>query len=259
MTDMERLHPRHAELRKSVRQLQAFVAILLVAFLASTSWLALRSPSIPSVISVERLDIVEPDGSPVFVLANSQRPAAATMNGQVLLQGQEEERKGVPSFIFFDGKGDEVGGFILGERTTPEGYSATRHLSLDGYQQDQTVVLAHYQSPQGASAGLRISDRPLDLSLLEAFADLGLAPSPTRQEMEAAIQTIPEAERAEKLRALFGVSRLFVGSDTERNASLVMRDGTGRPRIIISVPEEGEPSIQILGEDGETVFALPPR
>jgi hypothetical protein len=245
------------DLRKQVERLRRAVAALGVVLLVSIGWLLWRAPALPRILSLERLDIVEPDGSLAFVLANSQRPPGATMDGQTLLEGQQDERRGVPSFIFFDGKGDEVGGFTLGVRTSAEGFSATRHLSLDGYKQDQTVVLAHYQDAEGSSAGLRISDRPLDLSMVEALAELGLEAGPSRKELEAAIRAVPGDARADRLRDLFGVQRLFVGSDRDRNASLVLRDGAGRPRILLTAPADGTPSIQILDETGEAVLTLP--
>lgn len=247
----------HDALRAELARLRRIVLLLGIALGSCVLWLALRAPSLPTVLTAERLDIVEPDGKLAFVLANSQRPVAGTIDGKILMEGQEEERRGVPSFVFFDGKGDEVGGLLTGVQVSPDGYSATRHLSLDGYKQDQTVVLAHYQSPGRSSAGLRISDRPQDLSMLDVLAQLGLEPGASREAMQAAIQALPEDTRSARLQELFGVSRLFLGSDSDRSASLVMRDGQGRPRILVSVPAEGEPSIQILDEDGKAVLRLP--
>lgn len=247
----------HDRLRGELTRLRRVVAVLGIALGGCVIWLSLRAPALPPVLTAERLDIVEPDGNLAFVLANSQRPVAATMDGQALMEGQEEERRGVPSFVFFDGKGDEVGGLLAGVVATLDGFSATRHLSFDGYKQDQTVVLAHYQSASGSSAGLRISDRPQDLSLLDALRELGLEPGAARADMQAAVEALPEEARAARVRELFGVSRLFLGSGGDRSASLVMRDGMGRPRILITVPEVGEPSIQILDEEGEAVVKLP--
>lgn len=253
-------HTRDASvetLTHAVRRLEITVVTLAVALAGTLTWIVVRGAPAPDVLAVERLEIVEPDGSLAFVLANSQRPVGATMDGEVLLEGQEEERRGVPSFVFFDGKGDEVGGLLTGVRSTEDGYSATRHLSLDGYGQDQTVVLAHYQDPTGSMAGLTVSDRPLDVSMLEALGELGLERGPTREEMQAAVQAIPEEGRAARLRELFGVQRLFLGSTRSRDASLVLRDGQGRPRILIEVPVDGEPSIRILDEAGNPVLRLP--
>jgi hypothetical protein len=250
--DLDRTHPVVAD----VRAVKRWLGLLAVSWAASVAWLAFADSAVPDVISVERLEIVEPDGNLAFVLANSQRPAVATIDGQVIMEGQEEERR-LPSFVFFDGKGDEVGGMLMGTVQTPDGYSATRHLSLDGYKQDQTVVLRHYQGPNGSSAGLAVSDRPLDLSILDALEELGLEPGSSREELQAAVQAIPEDQRAVRARELFGTQRLFVGSARDRSAMVVLHDGQGRPRIRLVVPDDGEPTIQVLDERGEAVLSLP--
>jgi hypothetical protein len=89
-------------------------------------------PPIQEVIRVERLEIVEPDGTLAFVLANSHRPAPATLDGRVIMAGQEAERR-TPSFIFFDGRGDEVGGMTFSTGAPGGGPVASRHISLDGW------------------------------------------------------------------------------------------------------------------------------
>ncbi len=250
-------HSPGPELAAEITRLRRFVAVLAIALVGSTLWLSTRPTDLPAVLSAERLEIVEPNGNLAFVLANSERPVAGTMDGKTLMAGQEEERRGVPSFVFFDGKGDEVGGLLTGVQTSPDGFTAMRHLSLDGYKQDQTVVLAHYQSPAGASAGLRINDVPQDLSLVDAFEELGLEVGSSRDEMRAAIEALPEETRGSRLQELFGVSRLYLGSSPDRSVSLVMRDGNGRPRVRITVPHEGEPSIQLLDEEGKALVTLP--
>jgi hypothetical protein len=54
------------------RRIAFFLTLL---WLASLAWITVRT-GIPPVLAVERLEIVEPDGKPAFVLANSQRPIA---------------------------------------------------------------------------------------------------------------------------------------------------------------------------------------
>lgn len=241
---------------RRMRTLQWMVALLALLWAATVAWMILRQDSTPAVLSVERLEIVEPDGQPALVLANSQRPIAATLDGKLIMEGQEAERKGVPSIIFFDGKGDEVGGMLFGSVQGEDGgFQAVRHLSLDGYKQDQTVVLAHYQNPQGAQSGLIISDRP-NMHMFEAMKELGLEPGASRAEMAAAIEALPEESRAQRLRELFGTNRAFFGS-SEEDALLILRDGDGRRRVVIEAPKEGEASIVILDENGEPVLRLP--
>jgi hypothetical protein len=142
--DVARTHPD--AIRAATQPLRRGLLALGVAWLATVAFVVPRlgpaEPAIQQVIRAERVEIVEPDGTLAFVLANSQRPEPATIDGQVIMTGQEAERR-TPSFIFFDGKGDEVGGMLF--RTGPGDGVASRHLSLDGWKQDQTVVLAHYQ------------------------------------------------------------------------------------------------------------------
>lgn len=244
-------------IRAATRPLRLALWGLGCAWLSTVAFIIPRlgpqEPPIQDVIRVQRLEIVEPDGKLAFVLANSQRPQAALMDGQVILAGQEEERRN-PSFIFFDGKGDEVGGMLFS--TGGPGY-ATRHLSLDGYKQDQTVVLSHTQNARGASSGLHVSDRPTNRTVLQAFAELGLQPGFTRQQMQAAIAALPEEGRDAKLRELFGMQRVFVGSDYSNVALLRLNDGEGRPRILIGVPATGAPYIRVLDEAGAVVLQLP--
>jgi len=178
-------------LRRQLTLLWTAIAVLGLALSATVAWILATDTAMPDVLSTERLEIVEPDGSLSMVLANSQRPAVATIDGKVLMEGQDEERRGTPTIVFFDGRGDEVGGMMFGVRETAGGYSAIRHLSLDAYNQDQTVVLMHYQSPEGSTSGLRIVDRP-DVSILDALAQLGLSAGASREQLQAAIQALPE-------------------------------------------------------------------
>jgi len=245
------------DVRRETRTLRRAVWALAAAWLGTVSFFLLGAAGSPDILRAERLEIVEPDGQLAFVLASSAHPEPATIDGQVIMGGQEEERR-TPSFIFFDGAGDEVGGMLFSTGSGEDGPSATRHISLDAYKQDQTVVLAHYQNPAGSLSGLLVSDRP-EHSILDALEELGLAPGATRQELQGAIMELPEERRQERLLELFGTSRLFVGSGRQNDAMLSLNDGMGRTRLVIAVPEDGDPYIRILDEDGEVVLELPER
>lgn len=241
--------------RSRVRRLEYAVVLLSVALLATVGWIALRSTSTPEVLTVERLEVAGADGQPAFVLTSSDRPAVATLDGDTILADQAEVRRS-PHLIFFDGHGDEVGGMTFNNETTDEGFSATRHISLDGYKQDQTVVLHHYQDSSSAYSGLSVSDRPQNLSIREAVQQLGLTLPATRAQLDSAIASLPDESKPDTVRTLFGTSRLFVGSNRDGEAVLELRDATGQPRIRIGVPEEGAPYFRVLNTDGEVVERL---
>ena len=114
----------------------------------------------------------------------------------------------------------------------------------------------HYQSPEGSTSGLRIVDRP-DVSILDALAQLGLSAGASREQLQAAIQALPEEGRDARLQGLSGTNRAFFGSTPGGEATLTLRDGEGRPRIVIEAPRDGEPSIRILDEEGAVLLRLP--
>ncbi|HMO12536.1 MAG TPA: hypothetical protein PKD64_03015 [Pirellulaceae bacterium] len=249
LSDVERLE------RQIVRLRVTLTCIIIIAA-AVIGVGAIRPVTITDVIRTERLEIVEPDGSLAFVLANSARPQVATLDGVPILSGQEEERRN-PSFVFFDGHGDEVGGMLFRNDVSADGFSATRHFSLDGFQQDQTVVLHHYQDARGTRAGLSVTERP-EQSLVKGFESLGLQLPVDRSQLQEAIMALPEAERQTRLTEIFGgAPRAFVGRALDGSAALVLSDGQGRPRIMLGVPLEGDPFLRILDEDGTPIVNLP--
>lgn len=249
-------HVEH--LVRRVRGLTAGVGILALSWLGMVAWVltSAGSPEHHDVLSVERLEIVEPDGERAIVLANSQRAVPATFDGQVLLEGQEEERRH-PTIIFFDGHGDEVGGMTFSNETTEDGFRAIRHFAMDGYKQDETMALRHHQDAEGTSTGFHVFYRPQDRTLEEILAGHGLELPVTRQEVEALIEDLREGGRDEELRQVLGARRVFLGSDRDNLASLVLRDGLERPRILLGAPAEGDPFIRVLDAEGQILAEFP--
>jgi hypothetical protein len=207
---------------------------------------------------VERLDIVEPDGSLAIALSNSRRVPSATIDGQVLLSDQDEERQ-IPMIVLFDGHGNEVGGLKFGIEPGGSGRTAVRSLTLDGDRQDEAIALFLRQDENGATSGLVINDRPTDLSLIDAMAQLGLKPGASRADFYRVFAEMPDEVRADKARELFGVQRIVLESNARNDAILVFNDGVGRPRLRMVVPEAGEPAIELLDEDQQVVASLPSR
>jgi hypothetical protein len=243
-------------LQRRVTRLTGLVGVLAILWIATVLWVVFRGATIPSTIVVERLEIREPDGHLAFALANSARPTVGTMDGEVIMADQAEDRR-FPHFIFFDGKGDEVGGMMMRESAGEDGPNIARFMTFDGYQHQETVVLGYTHDPNGTVTGLRVIDHLSGVSLLEALAKLGLEPGFTRDDAAAAIETIPAEERQARMRELTGSTRVVVGSRRDSAAVLELNDGNGRPRIVLEVPADGQPSIRVLDVNGEAVLRLP--
>lgn len=248
--------PDNSALERRVARLTMAVIGLAILWLATAAWAVFVRPRLPAVLAVERLEIREPDGQLAFALANSAYPTTGTLDGQVLLADQAEERR-FPNFIYFDGNGDEVGGLLVRTVDGPDGTATSRFLTFDGLDHQEVLVLGHTQAPDGSSTSLRMMEHEPGATLIGGMRDLGIEPGVTRAEMEAAIAAIPEAERSERLRQLVGTLRLRLGIATSGEAGLTLNDAEGRPRVVIEAPASGAPSLRFLDENGQTLLRLP--
>ena len=83
-----------------------------------------------------------------------------------------EPRPHVSGMIFYNEEGDEVGGLIYNGIPRDyngiprdSGYSAVGHLSFDQWKQNQVVALQYIDNGRTRRSGLRVWDRPTDVSV----------------------------------------------------------------------------------------------
>ncbi len=192
-------------------------------------------------LTVERLDVVEPDGQLVMSIANKARLPEPLIAGKTIHSG----RTG-PGIIFFDGKGWEVGGLTYGNEQKDGKFEAGGHFSFDQFKNDQVVFLSYQDDGTHKRSGLYVVDRSRTPNIEEFLA--------MRDEMAKAT---PEARKAmeEKLKGA-AAQRIFVGSDDE-TAMVRMRDRAGRDRIRMTVAPDGAAKIEFLDEAGKVVQTLP--
>ena len=168
-------------------------------------------------VDVERLNVIEPNGQLVLAMANTARLPDPIQEGKTIVT----DRTG-PGMIFFDGKGQEVGGLIYATRVTADGYAAGAHLSFDQFRSDQVVYLDYQDNGSDLkAAGLYVVDR-----------DRGNSPR------------APSAQR------------IFIGSANE-TAMVRLRDRGGKDRIRLSVTPEGVASLEFLDSNGAVVERIP--
>lgn len=191
-------------------------------------------------ITVERINVVDADGTLRLVIANKDRMPAVRLNGRVL-----GNRHGVAGLMFYNDLGDENGGLIY--RGNDSGAGMT--LTLDQYKQDQTLALQYMDDGRGRMAGVSVWDRP-DAALTDYFDELDRAQHlPNEADRAAALESVNKRYPAPK--------RVFVGKTTDRAAAVVLSDGEGRPRLRLTVALNGEPAIEFLDERGRVTRRFP--
>jgi hypothetical protein len=236
------------QLRRDLRFLKAYAAVSTLA-LAGLAGAAFRQSSIPrqkfDEIDVERINVVEKDGRVRLVIANSARQAATLVDGKVILPNRKRDA----GLIFFNDEGDEDGGMTWSGRTENGSPRANAGLSFDQYKQDETVTLRYSQSGKDREAGLTIADRP-ETSIAAAAA---LNDAKTDEERARIRQKLVDAG------AVGSRKRVFAGKDSGGTAKVALSDGTGTPRLVLSVEKDGAAKIEFLDKAGKVTRTINPE
>jgi len=190
-------------------------------------------------ITVERINVVEPNGKLKMVISNSERQHPGMFDGEIIMQ-----RERPPGMIFFNEEQDEVGGLVY-QGNDADG--AGMVMSFDQYKNDQVMQMQYQRSPNGRQQyGLNIWDRPDNLTLPElvsAMDSLEKAGVTDGGEMMNALRNLNNGEP-------LSAQRLFTGKNYQEEVGLFIKDEFGNDRINIFIDKDNEPRIQILDEKG---------
>jgi len=235
----------HVELRI----LRAYVVVSAGALLVVAP-AAVGQPAGPQnfgEITVQRINVVDADGTLRMVLSNKDRMHPGVLDGKTI-----DRPRPVAGMLFFNDGGDEVGGLTYSGRERDGERRAASGIAFDQLKQDQIVALGYSESGGQRSAGLEVWDRS-DSRLSELIEKLNAA---NRIEDAAARDA---AIRAVRAAAPPAPRRVFVGKNVDRAATVALADANGRVRLTLTVDPGGDASIAFLDEQGRTIQRLPPR
>lgn len=160
-------------------------------------------------------------------------------------RGQEHPHPGRQSgagLVFFNDEATETGGLIFAGASSTDSISSGVHLSFDNHEQDQVVVLSSSDDgPERRFAQLEFVDRP-DWS----FVDLVQVDTTDHDAVEQFFDSRPTP-----------VKRMRLAREPDGSVGLTLRDAVGRPRIVLRVPADADPFIEVLDPDGNTVSRMP--
>jgi hypothetical protein len=202
-------------------------------------------------IEVERINVVDADGTLRLTISNNERMPDPIVDGKVL-----GKRGGIATkaagFIFFNDEGDECGGFTWSGGKTEGGYSSGMGISFDQFKNDEVLTITHSETNGQRFAGINISDRPTDVSIVQLV-----------DQMNEINEMADGDEKTAKLQSLnenYGPKqRVLLGRGRQGEAALILSDTKGRPRIVLMVDGNDKPSLQFLGEDGTVQHTVSPE
>jgi hypothetical protein len=231
-----------AKLFSSPRFLAIYSGILTVAFAVVVlgGFAESRHPQKFDEIDVQRINVVEPDGTLRMVISNK-----AAFPG-IIIKGKEtpHPNRKTAGMLFFNDEGTENGGLIFGGSKDASGkVTSYGHLSFDQYEQDQVFTIDAEEENGDRSSELRIIDEP---------------DHPITDDIAAAerIAKLPEEQQAAAFQKYRGTTthsekRIVLGRADDRSVALRLKDVQGRDRIVIRVAPDGTPALQFLDTNGK--------
>ena len=236
------------KLLSSQRFLAIYSGVLTLAFavVVLAGFAELQQKQKFDEINVQRINVIEPDGTLRMVISNK-----ADFPG-IIIKGKETPHPTRKSagMLFFNDEGTENGGLIFGGSKDAKGnVSSYGHLSFDQYEQDQVFSIDVDQEHGQRTSEVRMIDQP-DHPITEELA------------AAARIAKLPKEEQKtawEKYRAStpHSETRIVLGRSDDRSVGLRLKDVQGRDRIVIRVQPDGSPVLQFLDEQGKVTMQLP--
>ena len=232
-------------IRRQLRVLQAYAAAsgAVAAFFSITAFTQSNSAQRIDELTVQRLNVVDANGTLRFVLSNKDRMHPGVLDGVTI-----NRPRPVAGMLFFNDEGDEVGGLTY-TGTDDNGRRANAGIMFDQLKQDQTIGISYSESNGQRSAGLQVWDRS-EQPLSDLIKGLNAANAlPEGPERDAAVKAVRASAPA-------GPRRLFVGKNTDKASTVSLADGQGRPRLVLRVAEDGSSSIEFLDAAGKVTHAI---
>jgi hypothetical protein len=238
---------RHS-LRRQFLFLRAYAIVtsLVLVVLAAAAFRQAAPAKSLGEITVERINVVDANGTLRMVISNKDRMHPGVMDGVTI-----DRPRPVAGMLFFNDEGDEVGGLTYTGTVAGGRGRANAGIMFDQLKQDQTIGISYSEGNGQRSAGLQVWDRSDTVRLSELISKLNAANKlPAGAERDAALAKI----RAE---APPGPRRVFVGKTQDKASTVVLSDAEGRVRLRLTVDATGNPRIEFLDEAGKVVTRIP--
>jgi hypothetical protein len=201
-------------------------------------------------IDVEKLNIVDKDGTIKMTLFNRDNIPPAIMDGKDFLPGHRQNWP-ISGMMFYNGEGDECGGLIFGSEKKENGeYTSSASLTFDQYKQDEVITMT-YDNENGVSTyGFQIKDRPKTP-----------LPEQVKRLQEIRESDKDEATKRQEIQALWegSTQRAYMGKNKQGEVHVCLMDKKGKPRLRMLVDEQDNPRMEFLDGEGNVLYKLPPE
>ncbi|MGH8175385.1 MAG: hypothetical protein ACREV5_03870 [Steroidobacter sp.] len=217
-----------------------------------------RSPKFDT-ITVQRINIVEPDGALRMVLSNNSRIPGIIMHGREYPDFGERKASTAAGILFYDAEASESGGLTFGGRKDAQGrISRFGHLSFDRYEQDQMFTIDAVDDGANHASSIKMIDQP-DWSIVEYLDLLKSIQHLSEEERQAAIARFFETHpiSGAGVRTLLSNENYPDAPSSSRNV-LHFDDTSNGDRMRLGLDASGDPSLELLDAGGNVTHRIPP-
>ena len=210
-------------------------------------------------ITVQRINVVEPDGKLRMVMTNNNRIPGIMVNGHEYTDFGNRKGKTTAGILFYDAHATESGGLTFGGKKNEQVHIPRfGHLGFDRYNQDQMFSIGAEDDGTNHRAEIRFIDQPNwpiqeYLDLRESIKDL----SP--EEQQAAIEEFAKTHPDGAGTRMWLSNQNFPQAPEETKNTLNLRDAEGRERARMTIGPDGTPSLEFLDTAGNVTHRYPPN
>jgi hypothetical protein len=205
-------------------------------------------------IDVERINIVESDGTVKMIITNvEQFPNGTTTVNDIVLNKNRKKRSGM---LFFNEDGLENGGLIYDGSKNENGHISGLSLTYDRYDGDQVMQLLTTDEARGderrVSSKLTFHDRTANLSREET------------DKIMAEIDSIKDKKiRRQKYKeyadqGLIGATpRIMLGKTRSQNNGLFLFGDNGEMKAMFYVDKDNNVKLEVYDDQGKVTNSWP--
>lgn len=233
----------------------AFATVIGMVFLTTSAFKTNGNQKFTE-IDVERINIVEKDGTVKMIITNVDR--FPNGNDKINARPTNQSRKKRSGMLFFNEDGIECGGFIYDGQKKENGHSSGLSLTYDQYDGDQVMqLLTQDYTKEGkrfVSSSLAFNDRPSEESQIKT--------SEIMKELEDLRKKDPKAMQQKyddyvKKNLIGGAPRIMLGKSKAENNGLFLFDDKGMPKAMFYIDKENNAKLDFYNDKGQVTASFP--
>jgi hypothetical protein len=209
-------------------------------------------------ITVQRINVVEPDGTLRMVLTNNKKIPAIIVEGHEFSDLTNRRGSTEAGIYFYDAKATEAGGLTFGGPHPTNGLKRWGHLSFDRFNQDQMFSIDASDDGTNFATQIRMIDQPNwniaeYLQMEESIKDLPPA------DQEAARNAFWQTHaRGAGARTILSSENYPVAPDFSRNVLLFIDPSSKQDRTRLGIDSQGVGELEFLDSAGTVTHKYPP-